>query len=90
MFKRMLLGVTMLAVMGVGTFGISSAASAHGCDYGYGPTYRAAYYPTVVSYYAPPQVVYYPSSYAAVRPVIVATHHQHHHYHSGVTLTVGF
>jgi hypothetical protein len=86
----MLLGVTMLAAIGVGALGISSTAAAHGCDYGYGPEYRAAYYPTVVPYYAPPQVVYYPGSYATYRPVIVDRHYHHHHHHSGVSFTVGF
>jgi hypothetical protein len=89
MFKRMLLGVTMLAAMGVGGLGISSTAAAHGCDYGYGPAYRTAYYPAVVPYYDP-QVVYYPGSYATFRPVIVDTHSYHHHHHGGVTLSVGF
>ncbi len=88
MFKRMLLGVTMVAAMGFGASGFNSTASAHGCDYGYGPSYRAAYYPAVVPVYAP-QAVYYSAPYAAVRPVIVDTHH-HHHHHGGVTLTVGF
>jgi hypothetical protein len=90
MFKRMLLGVTMLAAIGVGSLGLSGTAAAHGCDYGYGPVYSAAYYPTVVPYYAPPQFVYYPRTYAAYRPVIVDTHHRHHHHHGGVALSVGF
>jgi hypothetical protein len=92
MFKRMLLGVTMLAAMGVGGLGINSTAAAHGCDYGYGDYgYRAAYYPTVVPYYTP-RVVYYPSSYATFRPIYADSHHHHydHHHHSGVTLSVGF
>jgi hypothetical protein len=95
MFKHMMLGGTMLAAVAVGTLGMSTTATAHGCDYGYGyggDGYHAAYYPAV-SYYAP-QVVYYPSSYAAVRPVYIDTHHHHghhhHHHHDGVKFSVGF
>ncbi len=92
MFKRMLLGGTMLAAVAVGALGMSTPATAHGCDYGYGYGgygYRAAYYPAPATYYAP-QVVYYPGSYATVRPVYIDTHRHHHHHHDGVTFSVGF
>ena len=86
----LVLMTVLTAAIGVGTLGLSGTAAAHDCEYGYGPTYRAAYYPAVVPYYPPPQFVYYPRGYAAYRPVIVDTHRHHHHHHSGVTLTVGF
>jgi len=99
MLKRAVVAFTFLAALSAGGLGLSSTAKAwHDCDDDYG--YRAAYYPSYVSYGYAPRVSYYrsypvyyrsyPSYYRPYR--FDDGHHHHHHHdghHSGVSISFG-
>jgi hypothetical protein len=94
MVRRVLLALTFVAALGVGSVGLSNTADAHGGCYrggyggGYGRSYYGAYY-APAPYYGPRvRSAYYGPAYYGPGPGYIS--YGRYGRHSGFSISLGF